>query len=67
MTFADITKISKDLKWYPKINISEGVNLILKNIQKLYTLSNAAKMFMLYMVVIILFLQIQEVLVIDMM
>jgi UDP-glucose 4-epimerase len=32
MTFADITKISKDLKWYPKINISEGVNLILKNI-----------------------------------
>jgi UDP-glucose 4-epimerase len=32
MTFADIKKISKDLKWYPKINISEGVNLILKNI-----------------------------------
>ncbi len=32
MTFADIKKISKDLKWHPKINISEGINLILKNI-----------------------------------
>ena len=32
MTFANIKKISKDLKWHPKINISEGINLILKNI-----------------------------------
>mgnify|MGYP001481901420 CR=1 FL=1 len=31
-TFADIKKIKKDLKWKPKININEGVKLLLKNI-----------------------------------
>lgn len=31
-TFADISKIKKDLKWNPKISIEEGVNIILENI-----------------------------------
>ena len=32
ITFADIKKISKELKWKPKIKIEKGVNLVLKNI-----------------------------------
>lgn len=32
ITFADIKKISKELKWKPKIKIEQGVNLVLKNI-----------------------------------
>jgi len=31
-TFADIKKIKKYLKWKPKINIDEGIKLLLKNI-----------------------------------
>ena len=32
-TFADISKIKKDLKWCPKISLEEGVNIILENIE----------------------------------
>ena len=32
ITFADIKKISRELKWKPKIKIEQGVNLVLKNI-----------------------------------
>lgn len=31
-TFADITKIKKDLKWSPKISIETGIGELLKNI-----------------------------------
>lgn len=32
ITYANISKIKKDLKWYPKISFEEGVNKILANI-----------------------------------
>jgi len=32
-TYADITKIKKDLNWFPKISIEEGVKEILANIE----------------------------------
>jgi len=32
VTFADINKIKKKLKWYPKYNIKEGVKIMLSNI-----------------------------------
>jgi UDP-glucose 4-epimerase len=31
-TFADISKIKKDTKWRPKVNIYKGINLMLENI-----------------------------------
>ena len=31
-TFADIKKINKNLKWYPKISIEEGIEILKKNI-----------------------------------
>lgn len=31
-TFADITKINYELGWYPKIDINEGINILLENI-----------------------------------
>lgn len=32
VTYADISNIKKDLRWRPKIQIREGINIILKNI-----------------------------------
>ena len=31
-TFADISKIKKDTKWTPKVNICKGIDLMLNNI-----------------------------------
>ena len=31
-TLANINKIKKHLKWYPKISFDEGLNIILKNV-----------------------------------
>jgi len=33
-TWADISKIKKDIKWRPKINFSKGVNFMLKDLHK---------------------------------
>lgn len=32
-TFADISKIQNDINWHPKVNIDEGVSLLLENIE----------------------------------
>ena len=32
ITFANITKIKKDLKWKPKVDIKLGIKLLLKNL-----------------------------------
>jgi len=33
ITFADISKITKELNWVPKVSIEEGITLLLKNIK----------------------------------
>jgi UDP-glucose 4-epimerase len=47
-TFADISKIKKNYKWKPKIDINKGISLVLKNIDdwknaKLWTKNTIAK------------------------
>ena len=47
-TFADISKIKKNYKWKPKIDINKGISLVLKNIDdwknaKLWTKNSIAK------------------------
>ena len=32
MTFAEIKKIKKELKWYPKITITKGINILLESL-----------------------------------
>lgn len=32
ITHADITKIKKILRWYPKISLKQGINMVIKNI-----------------------------------
>jgi UDP-glucose 4-epimerase len=33
ITFADISKITTELNWFPKVSIEEGITLLLKNIK----------------------------------
>ena len=33
ITQANITKIKRELKWYPKVKIEEGINIVIKNIK----------------------------------
>ena len=47
-TFANISKIKRNYKWKPKIDINEGISLVLKNIDdwktaKLWTKNSIAK------------------------
>ena len=32
-TFADITKIKKDMQWEPKVKIEEGIKILIENIE----------------------------------
>ena len=32
MTFAEIKKIKKELKWHPKITITKGINILLESL-----------------------------------